>query len=93
MKINVPPGMVDHFWDQEAEGVTHEFWALRFPIKAKPGDTIHFFINGYESAQAIVSDIEPPGESSCSSTGRYRNRWKVFWDCKTFKDVRKIEKE
>lgn len=88
MKINVPAGVIDHFWEQESAGTTHEFWAFRFPVKAKPGDTIHFMIDGKEEAQAAISHTEPPGASQCDTTGRFKNRWKVFWDCKTFKDLR-----
>jgi hypothetical protein len=87
MKINVPLNVVDHFWEQEPPGTVYEFWAIRFPIKAKPGDIIHFMIDGKEAAQAIVSFVEPPGKSQCDTTGRYRNRWKVFWECKTFKKL------
>jgi len=89
MKINVSPAMVSHFWEQEPVGTTHEFWALRFPIKAKPGDTIHFMIDDKELAQATVDFVEPPGKSMCDTTGKYKNRWKVFWKCSSFKDLRK----
>jgi hypothetical protein len=88
MKINVPLNVVDHFWEQEPPGTTHEFWAFRFPVKAKEGDTIHFMIEGEEVAQAIVDKVESPGLSQCDTTGLYKNRWKVFWDCTTFKDLR-----
>jgi len=88
MNINVPESVVDHFWEDEPEGTTHEFWAFRFPVRAKSGDIIHFHIDKKEVAQAVIDYIEPPGESSCSTTGKFKNRWKVFWKCETFKDVR-----
>ena len=89
MKINIPPSVLNHFWKQEPEGTIYEFWALRFPIKAKPGDTVHFMLEGKEVAQSTVAFVEPPGKSVCDTTGKYKNRWKVFWDCKSFKDLRK----
>jgi hypothetical protein len=89
MKINVPDSAVGHFWENEPLGTTHEFWAFRFPVRAKVGDTIHFYIDKKEVAQAVIDLIEPPGQSSCGTTGKFGNRWKVFWKCESFKDIRK----
>lgn len=88
MKITVPPEMEEHFWEEPPED-SWEFWAFVWPVKkAKVGDTIYFYLNKKLIATAIIALIEPPGESSCETTGRYKNRWKVFWKPETFKDLR-----
>jgi len=46
-------------------------------------------IDDKELAQATVDFVEPPGKSMCDTTGKYKNRWKVFWKCSSFKDLRK----
>jgi hypothetical protein len=74
MNINVPDFAVAHFWENEPPGTTHEFWALRFPPKCKPGDPIVFHIQGTAVARAVVDYIEAPGKSTCEGTGRYLNR-------------------
>lgn len=88
MIINVPDWATEHFWENEPAGTTHEFWAFRFKPKAQPGNIIQFMIDKKPVAQAVIDYIEPPGESECDTTGRFKNRWKVFWKCSTFKDTR-----
>ena len=87
MKINVPEWAINHFWEEPPEGHC-EFWAFRFEPKCKVGDVILFYINKKFVAQAIVALIEPPGKSECESTGRFKNRWKVYWRPETFIDLR-----
>lgn len=87
MKINVSEAVIDHFWEEPPEG-SLEFWAFRFPVKASVGDTIYFHFNKKLIAKAVIHAIEKPGISNCESTGRYKNRWKVFWKQETFEDLR-----
>ncbi|OGU54782.1 MAG: hypothetical protein A2V66_01610 [Ignavibacteria bacterium RBG_13_36_8] len=88
MKITVPPGVErDHFWDEPPEG-SWEFWAFRWPVKAKVGDTIYFFCSRKLIAKAIIERIDLPGKSSCERTGKYKNSWKVFWKPESFVDMR-----
>lgn len=87
MKIQVPEWARDHFWEEPPFGYS-EFWAFRWPPKCKVGDTIEFFFDKVKVAEATVLLIEKPGSSACESTGRFRNRWKVYWDNESFKDVR-----
>jgi len=88
MKITVPDFAIDHFFAEPPSDVVEEFWALRWPIKANAGDVIEFRHAGKLIARAKVSRVEAPGDSECSSTGRYRNRWKVFWKLSDFEDLR-----
>ena len=90
MKINVPETAIEHFWEEPPEE-DWEFWAFVWPVKAKVGDTIYFYYNKQLIATAVIALIEPPGISKCESTGRYNNRWKVFWTPESFKDLRKVE--
>ena len=87
MKINVSPSQVDHFWDEPETG-NAEFWAFRFPVKAKVNDLIEFYIDKKKVAESIIHRIEKPGESACDTTGKFKNRWKVIWLNKDFKDLR-----
>jgi len=52
------------------------------------GDKIEFFFEGKKVAEAVIAMIEAPGISTCESTGKYGNRWKVFWLPESFKDLR-----
>lgn len=88
MNINVQPEARDHFWEQEPVGTTHEFWSFRFKPPCKQGDDLFFRFNGIAVAKAICDYIEPPGQSVCSTTGKFLRGWKVFWKCETFKDLR-----
>jgi hypothetical protein len=88
MKITVPPETEEHFWEEPPEG-SWEFWAFVWPVKAKVGDTIYFYLNKKLIASATIALIEKPGESSCETTGKYKNRWKVFWKPESFKDERR----
>jgi len=88
MKINIPDSAISHFFEEPLPEVKEEFWALRYPIKAKEGDVIQFFYNNKEVAKSKISRIEPPGRSKCSSTGRFESRWKVFWKLADFQDLR-----
>lgn len=88
MKINVPDWAMDHFFEEPPPGTASEFWAFRFQPKCKAGDPIQFFRNGRMIATATVSKIEPPGVSECSSTGRFKNRWKVHWALSSFEEVK-----
>lgn len=89
MKITVQESGLDHFFHEPPSDVVEEFWALRWPIKAKVGDAIEFRCNGELIARSKVSRVERPGESECSSTGKYGNRWKVYWRLDEFEDLRK----
>lgn len=84
MKINVPEQALDHFWVEPPAG-SMEFWAFRFPPKAKVGDQIIFNIDKKPVATATIALIEAPGQSECEQTGNFRNRWKVYWTQESFK--------
>lgn len=88
MNINVPESARDHFWEEPFEG-SWEFWAFRFKPPCKPDDELMFRFDGKPVARAVCWFIEPPGESSCDTTGKYEHRWKVFWWPHTFEDLRK----
>lgn len=64
-----------------------EFWAFRFEPKCKIGETIEFFYGQTKIAEAKVARIESPGKSNCEGTGRFKNRWKVFWKPETFVEL------
>lgn len=87
MKINIPKWAQEEFWD-EPPADAMEFWAFRFMPKCKIGDLIEFFFDGKKVAEATVAVIEAPDLSHCDSTGRFRHRWKVFWQQESFKDLR-----
>ena len=87
MNINVPDWAMDHFWEEPPEGNV-EFWAFRFKPPCKVGDPLNFRRNGAIIARAVCAKIEPPGSSECEGTGRFKNRWKVFWTMDTFEDAR-----
>jgi len=86
MKITVPPQEFDHFWEDPPPG-HDEFWAFRWPVRAKVGDQILFHMNKKPVAEAVISRIEKPGESECERTGRFKNMWKVFWKPESFKKI------
>jgi hypothetical protein len=89
MRINVPKWAQTEFWNEPPEG-TVEFWAFR-QFKGnicRPGDTLEFYFGRRKVAEAIVAFVEPPGQSECEHSGRFRNRWKVFWTPESFKDLR-----
>lgn len=88
MKINVPKEAIDHFWE-EPEEEAQEFWAFTWPVRAKVGDPIYFYFNKKLIASSIIDRIEKPGQSQCDRTGRFKNKWKVFWRNEDFKDERK----
>jgi hypothetical protein len=90
MNINVPISACDHFWQEPPPG-HREFWSLRFKPRCQIGDPIRFFVDGKLVAEAVVSEIEPPGRSQCESTGRFARGWKVFWEPQSFVDLRKPE--
>jgi hypothetical protein len=85
MKITVPESEFDHFWVEPPPG-HEEFWALRWPVKAKVGDPIVFHMNKKPVAEAVISRIEKPGESECERTHRFKHLWKVYFN--NFKDIR-----
>jgi len=91
LKINIPDWAWDHFWEEEPEG-TVEFWAFRFRPPCKVRDDLIFCYRGMPVAKAKVFKIEPPGVSECEATGRFKNRWKVFWLPQSFVDLRKQER-
>jgi len=76
MRINVP------LW---ARG---HFWAFHFKPPCKPGDPIMFYFDDRIVAKATVFFIESPNLSECEGTGRFRDRWKVFWGLDRFQDLR-----
>ena len=86
MNINVPKWARAHFWDEPPEGDT-EFWAFRFKPPCQPGDELVFRFDGVSVARAVCSVIQPPSVSACDSTGRFGDRWKVFWTPASFEDV------
>jgi len=86
MKITVDNSVLDHFWEEPPLG-SWEFWAFRWPVKAKVGDPIFFYFNKQLIAKAVIALIEPPGKSECERTGKYNNRWKVFWTQESFEKV------
>ena len=87
MNINVPPQARDHFWEEPPEG-HEEFWSFRFPPPCKVGDPLVFRFNGVPVARAVVSRIEPPGQSKCEGTGRFERGHKVFWSLESFKETK-----
>ena len=87
MNINIPDWAIEHFWEEPPKG-NWEFWAFRFKPKCQIGDKINFHYQKNLVAQAIVNYIEPPGNSECENTARFKNRWKVFWLPETFIDLR-----
>ena len=87
MKINIPEWAYDHFWEEPPSG-SMEFWALRFPPSCKVGDEILFYYKKTLVAKAVVALIEAPGISHCENSGRFKNRWKVFYSPETFLDLR-----
>jgi hypothetical protein len=87
MIINVPDIAIEHFWEDTPPEATHEFWALRFQPKCKKGDKITFKYQGKPVAEAVVDGIESPGQSQCMTSGKFKNRWKVFWRIDSFKKM------
>lgn len=87
MNINVPHCSRDHFWEEPPDGHM-EFWAFRFPPPCKVGDELIFRFDKKPVARARVHLIQVPGEAICQSTGRFKNRWKVFWTQESFEDLR-----
>jgi hypothetical protein len=88
MRITVSDDLLDHFFKEPQEGDS-EFWAFIWPVRAKVGDPIYFYNNKKLIASAVVNRVEKPGESSCLSTGQFKNKWKVHWLNSSFKDERK----
>lgn len=88
LRINVPESQIEHFWEEPQQG-DQEFWAFRFPVRARVGDPIYFYINKKLVASAVVARVEKPGESGCLDTGNFKNRWKVVWNNSSFKDERR----
>jgi hypothetical protein len=86
MNITVPPAEAEHFWQEPAENM-EEFWAFRWPVKAQVGDRVVFNLNKKPIAEAVISRIEKPGEHECETTGRFLNRWKVYWTPESFKKI------
>lgn len=89
MNINVPENAIGHFWEEPPEGAT-EFWAFRFRPPCEVGDELIFRYNKKPIATAIAAKIEPPGESSCAQTGKFKNKWKVLWTRQSFKKVEEL---
>jgi len=88
MNINVPESARDHFWQEPPPG-HREFWSFsRFKPPCAVGDVLIFRFDGEAVARAICSEIEPPGQSKCASTGRFERGWKVYWEPETFEDLR-----
>lgn len=87
MNITIPIWAVEHFWEEPPLG-HEEFWAFRFKPRCQVGDPILFRLDGQVVARAKVARIERPGQSRCEGTGRFANRWKVFWKPDLFKDLR-----
>jgi hypothetical protein len=87
MNINVPESAQGHFWEEPPEG-SEEFWAFRFRPPCQVGDELIFRFDGQPIARAKVSRIEVPGQSECTGSGLFRNRWKVFWRPESFEDLR-----
>jgi ribosomal protein S18 acetylase RimI-like enzyme len=84
MNITVPESEETHFWEEPAEGM-EEFWAFRWPVRALVGDRIIFNLRKKPIAEAVISRIEKPGQHECSTTGRFKNMWKVYWTNESFK--------
>jgi hypothetical protein len=89
LKINVPDAAMNHFWEEPPEG-NWEFWAFTWPVRAKVGDYIYFYNNKKLIVMAVIAKVEKPGESECEKTGKYRNKWKVYWNSDSFVDYRKL---
>jgi hypothetical protein len=87
MNINVPTEAREHFWEDPPEGAW-EFWSFRFKPPVDIGEKLFFRFDRQIVAQAVCAKIEPPGKSSCESTGKYRHGWKVFWLPDSFIDMR-----
>lgn len=87
MTIDVPEFARGHFWEEPPPD-SEEFWSFRDRPSIEPGETLLFRFGHEQVASAVCSRIEPPGESECESSGRFRNGWKVFWDPASFRDLR-----
>jgi hypothetical protein len=81
--IEVPKSARDHFWEPVPDG-QWEFWAFRSRPQALKGEKIIFRFDGKPVAEAVVAQVEKPGQSSCSSTGRFEKLWKILWNPTTF---------
>lgn len=90
MNINVPESARDHFWNEPPEG-SWEFWSFRFKPPCKVGDELIFRFDKRPVAKAVVAKIEPPGQTACEGTGRFRNGWKVFWTPESFEILPEIK--
>jgi hypothetical protein len=90
MNINVPVWARDHFWEEPPPG-HDEFWSFRFRPPCAPDDRLVFRFDGKPVAEAVVTRIEPPGQSECAGTGRFGSGWKVFWHPGTFVKLRQTE--
>jgi len=88
MNVTVPESEIanGHFWEEPPAG-SEEFWAFRWPVKAQVGDRVVFNLNKKPIAEAVISRIEKPGESECAETGRFGNKWKVFWTQDSFRKL------
>jgi hypothetical protein len=87
VNINVPDWARGHFWEEPPPG-NLEFWAFRFKPPVQVGDELIFKFDGTVVARAVCAKIEPPGQSECEATARFKHRWKVFWTQDSFKDLR-----
>lgn len=87
MNINVPASARSHFWEDPPLG-SREFWSFRFKPPCAVGDNLTFRFDGTAVASAVVSEIQPPGQSECEATGKFRSGWKVFWTPESFLDLR-----
>jgi hypothetical protein len=85
MNINVKPEFRNHFFQEPPEGTTMEFWSFgRWKPRCETGDELVFRFDKVPVAKAVVAKVEPPGKSSCGTTGRFQNSWKVWWHMDDF---------
>jgi hypothetical protein len=81
--IEVPKSERDHFWQDKSAPL--EFWAFKDRPRVLIGEKIVFSFDKKPVAQATVHHTEEPGASKCTTTGKYEDRYKVFWDTKSFR--------
>lgn len=87
-QIKIPKSVWKHFWEEPPEGHVWEFWAFRTKPNVKPGEKIQFTFEGRPVAEVTTHLVEEPGKSECEQTGKFKNKWKVWWNLSTFKDLR-----
>ncbi len=94
IQIEVPKRVRKHFWDKgdKEKNYWGAFWALRKKPAVEIDDEVVFTFDGKPAALVFVDEIEPPKKSACSTTGKYKDSWKICWNIHSFYDLRKDKK-